>query len=219
MADKFWDKVKAQTEELRSARSADDVMRILSPERNPYGPDWGGNAGEGFFVSGLEDTMWDSLKAAGWKRVWTESPLYYVAKAPNGDLITYCEGDVDRGDPRSKAAKLPTEFSPTDLANPYNREAQEAKKEAQEQPVKAMTERQAYVTEQVALWIENDSKHNPDAVALAKADDVPALRRYLVKTIRFSRRGEAAWHVSRELAPNDFDRIRWDVVAERLVAE
>lgn len=82
--------------------------------------------------------------------------------------------------------------------------------------MKAMTERQSYVTEQVAVWIESDGKHYPDAVALAKVDDVSALRRYLVKTIKFSRRGEASWHVRQELAPNDFDRIRWDVVADRL---
>lgn len=192
MANKFWDLVEAQTNELRSAKSADDVMRILSKERNPYGPDWDGSAGEGFFVSGLEETFEDALTEAGWEPVWAESELYYALKAPNGDLITYCEGDVDRGDKRA---------------------AQE------ERTLKAMTERQKYVTEQVAVWIENDGKYVQDAKALAKADDVPALRRYLVKTIRFSRRGEAAWHVSRELAPNDFDRIRWDLVAASLLVE
>lgn len=34
MADKFWEIIAAQIAELKSAKTADDVVRILSDERN-----------------------------------------------------------------------------------------------------------------------------------------------------------------------------------------
>jgi hypothetical protein len=194
MSDGFWDKVKAQHTELCTAGTADEVLAIVSPERNPYGPEWKNNTWEGFFVSGLEDTMQEALTAAGWRVTWSESAIYYVMTAPNGDQITYCEGDVGRGDKHVKAVTAPPE----------------------EKPVKAPTEREAYVTEQVAVWIENDGKHYYDAVTLANKEMHDALKRYLTKTIRYSRKPQAAWHVGQELAPNDWDRIDWVAVADRL---
>lgn len=99
----FWAVVKAQLGELETAQSADDVLRILSPERDPYGP--GHNTGgEGFFAgSGGDDTVQEALEEAGWTVVWQspkagESHIYYVMQAPNGDKITYIEGDIERGD-------------------------------------------------------------------------------------------------------------------------
>jgi hypothetical protein len=93
----IWDMVNAQVDELKSAKSADDVMRILSRERNGQ---WHAGSGEGFFAgSGGDRSVLGALYAAGWQMAWSESPIYYVLRAPNGDLITYCEGDVDRGAP------------------------------------------------------------------------------------------------------------------------
>lgn len=100
MADEFWDAVNAQCDELESAKSADDVMRILSQERSPYridDPNWSSGS-EGFFAgSGGERSFLESVSAAGWRRTWAESGLFYVVRSPNGDEVTYCEGDVGRG--------------------------------------------------------------------------------------------------------------------------
>jgi hypothetical protein len=97
MTDGFWAAVEAQLAELRTATSADDVLRILAPEHNPYGAD--SASGEGFFAgSGGDDSMQEALEAAGWHLTWAEASYYYVIQAPNGDLITYVEGDVYRGD-------------------------------------------------------------------------------------------------------------------------
>lgn len=99
----FWSVIAAQLKELESARTADDVIRILSPERNPYGPDWDGRDGaaDGFFAgSGGDRTVWDALWDAGWKDIWTKAAYYWVMRAPDGSLITYIEGDVYRGDRR-----------------------------------------------------------------------------------------------------------------------
>lgn len=98
MTDSFWATIEAQLTELRDAKSADDVLHILRGERNPYG-DPNPNAGGGFFAgSGGEGSVMESLNAAGWSVVWMQAPYYYVIQAPNGDKITYVEGDIYRGD-------------------------------------------------------------------------------------------------------------------------
>lgn len=99
--DAFWESISKQLTDLSTAASADDVLRILANDRNPQG---GGSAGEGFFAgSGGDGTVMEALGEAGWWVTWRESPIYYVIQAPNGDLITYCEGDIYRGAPRCRA--------------------------------------------------------------------------------------------------------------------
>ena len=104
MNDPFWAAVREQLAELRGAKSADDVIRILSPDRNPYGPDWDGmdSAADGFFVgSGGDDTVFDALRDAGWERLWMRAGFFYAMEAPDGSRITYIEGDIYKGDHRS----------------------------------------------------------------------------------------------------------------------
>lgn len=89
--DGFWESIHAQYEALKSAQSADDVFAILKPIP-------GTSTGEGFFEgSGGDEQVYDALREAGWKVVWAEADYYWCMRAPNGDLITYTEGDVDRG--------------------------------------------------------------------------------------------------------------------------
>lgn len=92
----FWAVIEQQCAELREAKTADDVMRILSLDRNPLGPDTA--AGLAFFAGGGgDDSVESCLSAAGWHHVWREAEYYWVMEAPNGDKITYIEGDVYRG--------------------------------------------------------------------------------------------------------------------------
>lgn len=76
------------------------------------------------------------------------------------------------------------------------------------------SERARYVTEQVALWIANDSEYIEGAKE--RAHDPERLRAYLGSIIRRMPKGRAAWHVAQELAPNDWDRIDWKRVAEEI---
>lgn len=100
MADNFWTVVAEQLDELRTAGTADDVVRILSKERNPYGHE--SIAADGFFAgSGGDGTVWESLFDAGWRTRWMDAGYYWSAEAPNGDRITYVEGDIYRGDQRA----------------------------------------------------------------------------------------------------------------------
>lgn len=100
MSDTFWTVIAEQHKELESARTADDVIRILAHDRNPYGPDRG-NPGDAFFAgSGGDRTVAAALRTAGWKTIWAEAAYYYVKRAPDGSTITYIEGDIYRGDRR-----------------------------------------------------------------------------------------------------------------------
>jgi hypothetical protein len=97
--DDFWAVIRAQLTELESAQSADDVIRILSLERNPYGYGAEISSADGFFAgSGGDDTVAEALETAGWTTVWTRAAYYYAMRAPDGSLITYIEGDIYKGD-------------------------------------------------------------------------------------------------------------------------
>lgn len=100
--DPFWAAVAQQLEELRSAKSADDVLRILSPERNPYvtvlGREPSASADAFFAGSGGEDNVETALRDTGWQFVWMRAGYWWAMRAPNGDVITYVEGDIYRGD-------------------------------------------------------------------------------------------------------------------------
>ncbi|MFI5867147.1 hypothetical protein [Streptomyces sp. NPDC051546] len=90
MLDTFWAVIAEQLQELRTAKNADDVLRILASE---------GTTAPGFFGgSGGDETVSDALRTAGWEQVWAESSLYYTMRAPDGSMITYIEGDILRGD-------------------------------------------------------------------------------------------------------------------------
>lgn len=107
MADTFSAVIANQLNDLKSAKTADDVIRILSAERNPYGSvqhaEMIDGAAQGFFAgSGGDDTVWEALDDAGWTQVWEsdkpgESGIYYTMRAPDGSEITYIEGDIYRG--------------------------------------------------------------------------------------------------------------------------
>lgn len=92
MASDFWTRIAAQYEALRSARTVDHVLALC-----PHQP--GVSAGQGFFEgSGGDLTVRDALLDAGWTTVVYKAHFYWVMRAPDGGLITYTEGDLDRGD-------------------------------------------------------------------------------------------------------------------------
>lgn len=86
--DHFWKHIDTQLEELRTARSAADVVRIC-----PATP--GMSSGDGFFAGGGGDVLPDEpLREAGWTYVWEEAPFYWAMYSPAGDFIEYVEGDI-----------------------------------------------------------------------------------------------------------------------------
>ncbi len=93
----FWNHIKQQLQQLETAQTADDVCRILSKDNNPNGEDCHTGADAFFAGSGGDYSPRTPLLVAGWRTVQSEASYYYAMQAPNGDLITYCEGDIYRG--------------------------------------------------------------------------------------------------------------------------
>lgn len=104
--DPFWQAIRQQLTELSTATTADQVLAILAPERCPYlldNPNWDGMDGgaQGFFGgSGGDDTVDGALEEAGWTYLWCRAAYWWAMKAPDGTAVTYCEGDIYRGDKR-----------------------------------------------------------------------------------------------------------------------
>lgn len=93
MAD-FWDVIAGQVNELRTAASAADVVRILATERNPYGDPSITSAPAFFAGSGGDESVMSALVEAGWSHMWTEASYHWAMRAPDDSVITYVEGDV-----------------------------------------------------------------------------------------------------------------------------
>lgn len=94
MSTGFWAVIDAQLTQLRTAKSADEVIAILATDREE-----GVSSGDGFFAgSGGDETVLGALRDAGWKVRWIEADYYWCAVAPDGSLVSYVEGDVYRGD-------------------------------------------------------------------------------------------------------------------------
>lgn len=111
MTSTFRTTIREQLGELRTAKTADDVTRILAHDRNPYRSLPGSvettGTGDGYYAGGDAGDVWDALDDAGWEQVWSspkpgEGHCYYVMRAPDGSVITYIEGDIYRGDKRPK---------------------------------------------------------------------------------------------------------------------
>lgn len=95
--DEFWAAIDTQRELLRKATTNDAVLRIC-----PAIP--GVASGDGFFGgSGGGGSIWGELSEAGWEPVWSDADYYWCMRAPNGDMLTYVEGDLYRGNSRSRA--------------------------------------------------------------------------------------------------------------------
>lgn len=93
----FWAVIDQQIDQLRQARSADDVVHILATKDNPYGDPQISSAPAFFAGSGGDKSVLGALSAAGWSVVWAEASYYYAMEAPDGSSITYIEGDIYPG--------------------------------------------------------------------------------------------------------------------------
>lgn len=102
MMDDFWQVIADQLGEMASAKNADDVTRILSPDRNPYGP--GTSSAPGFFAGGDGDDLRDVLCAAGWDCTWWKASYHYKMRASDGSVIEYVEGDIYATEPTTGRA-------------------------------------------------------------------------------------------------------------------
>jgi hypothetical protein len=93
--DGFWAAIDAQLEQMRTARTPADVVRILGSDPNLQD----GRAQAFFAGGGGDSTPIDPLtEHAGWTVAWYNARYHYALKAPEGGYIEYVEGDIYASD-------------------------------------------------------------------------------------------------------------------------
>ncbi|SIH34286.1 Uncharacterised protein [Mycobacteroides abscessus subsp. abscessus] len=93
--DPFWLNVNAALDKLQKCRTVDEALSVLNEHFDTQGCD-------AFFAGGSGDrTVWETLTEAGWQIIWSEADYFYVIEDLEGNVMTYIEGDVCRGDQRS----------------------------------------------------------------------------------------------------------------------
>lgn len=89
----YFAKVDATIPALKQAKTPDEVIAILLTLDPP-------SSAEAFW-RGDGDELLGALYDAGWKSHAYEAPYYWVLTAPNGEHLSYTEGDVHKGDNES----------------------------------------------------------------------------------------------------------------------
>ena len=94
--DEFWARYHQCAQELKSAKTVDDVIRICKSH-------FGKSSGEAFFPGGSGDEeVLSILLDAGWRPAWVEASYYFGIYEPDGwpdsnKALHYVEGDIYRG--------------------------------------------------------------------------------------------------------------------------
>jgi len=108
----FWQAVtRSYAAIVANAGDADTVVAIL--KANPHTERELGytlREGHGFWHTGGDLRFAAALRDnGGWSLIWSQSSLFYVVRNDaNGDLLTYCEGDVSTGIAYGAPAHLAT---------------------------------------------------------------------------------------------------------------
>ena len=87
----FWTDYDDGCRNLDGVQSVDEVIAICKRW-------WGRSSGEAFFPGGSGDAeLLSILMGAGWEPVWVQAYYFFAIRDPQGDGLTYTEGDIDRG--------------------------------------------------------------------------------------------------------------------------
>ena len=101
LVDTFWTRVGTCLDELETATTADAVIDGLNRHFAAERTESGDGAAAAFFPgSGGDRQLIESLRTAGWAAVWSEASYFYAVRNGAGEILTYVEGDVYRGDRR-----------------------------------------------------------------------------------------------------------------------
>ena len=93
--DEFWKMIDEQLDRASKATTVDELIACF--DKGMLAPEDRGS-GEGFFAgSGGDRQLLYELDSEHWTRVTVKATYWWVACDRNGDCVTYCEGDLIRG--------------------------------------------------------------------------------------------------------------------------
>ena len=93
----YWQIIDEQLDTIERERTDtyDGIVAIMPTEPGTA------SAPAFFGGSGGDRSLYSALSKAGWYITWSEARYYYAARHKiTGETITYCEGDIYRGQER-----------------------------------------------------------------------------------------------------------------------
>lgn len=98
MPDTYWANYEDCLDVIVTRRGG-TVEGVINVCNEHYPP----SSGDAFFPGGADRDLLGTLEErGGWRIVWSEASYFWVAQDRNGDRLTYIEGDIQRGDHRSR---------------------------------------------------------------------------------------------------------------------
>ena len=88
--DDYWDNYDACLDNLRTVLTVDELIRVC-------GEHYAKSVGDAFFPGGGDRDLLGTLMESNWSLVWCRADYYFAARDPEGNTITYVEGDIYRG--------------------------------------------------------------------------------------------------------------------------
>lgn len=73
-------------------------------------------------------------------------------------------------------------------------------------------------TDYLTTWIINDPAFYEEALSLAEAGDLDALRDYVTKSLRSAPKESGGWYTSQNMSDEDLATVDWNEVREVLVS-
>lgn len=98
MTDPYWTNYEACLDKIVTGRGATvaGVIEICNEHFEP-------SSGEAFFPGGADrDLLGTLMDRGGWSTVWVEAHYYFAIRDANGDVLSYIEGDIERGNCRAR---------------------------------------------------------------------------------------------------------------------
>lgn len=96
--DDYWDNYGACLAEIKSdGRTVEDVIRICNEH-------WPVSSGDAFCPNGGDEDLLGTLlyDTEEWDLVWAEADYYFCVQDRDGNRLSYIEGDIVRGNCKSR---------------------------------------------------------------------------------------------------------------------
>ncbi|MEQ6896269.1 hypothetical protein [Microbacterium sp. KR10-403] len=90
--DAYWKKYDRTLKRIESEKpqTFDGLKAILDEFEPP-------SSGDAFFPGGADETLGESLRAAGWHIEYREGDYLWLGTSKTGEVISHVEGDLYRG--------------------------------------------------------------------------------------------------------------------------
>lgn len=94
----YFDRIDSANAAINAATTVDEIIAICDkhfPAEIAAGAD-----GDSFYPGGADEDLFSSLNLDTWTFPWIRSEFFFSIQDPQGNIMTYIEGDLYRGNRR-----------------------------------------------------------------------------------------------------------------------